>query len=122
MAALCPVFFSKRITRTFGAVTIRSTVRSSDPSSTKMISRSEEHTSELQSPCNLVCGLLLEKKKFMKYSTDIIRTIRSPVYADSLGTSPLDGSIVGATGAVTGPLAYEVNLHSTGDVLPYAFA
>src|SRR5256885_7256021 len=30
--------------------------RRSDP-------RSEEHTSELQSPCNLVCRLLLEKKK-----------------------------------------------------------
>src|SRR2546426_12229140 len=27
------------------------------------IGRSEEHTSELQSPCNLVCRLLLEKKK-----------------------------------------------------------
>src|ERR1022692_1557005 len=27
------------------------------------MSRSEEHTSELQSPCNLVCRLLLEKKK-----------------------------------------------------------
>src|SRR2546426_8103543 len=30
--------------------------------------RSEEHTSELQSPCNLVCRLLLEKKK-TKHST-----------------------------------------------------
>src|SRR5256885_10358794 len=30
--------------------------------------RSEEHTSELQSPCNLVCRLLLEKKK--KQSAD----------------------------------------------------
>src|SRR5256885_12845138 len=30
--------------------------------------RSEEHTSELQSPCNLVCRLLLEKKK-KKYSS-----------------------------------------------------
>src|SRR5256885_6914288 len=28
-----------------------------------MCCRSEEHTSELQSPCNLVCRLLLEKKK-----------------------------------------------------------
>src|SRR6266566_7366279 len=28
--------------------------------------RSEEHTSELQSPCNLVCRLLLEKKKKQK--------------------------------------------------------
>src|SRR2546426_2558098 len=30
--------------------------------------RSEEHTSELQSPCNLVCRLLLEKKKKVKRS------------------------------------------------------
>src|SRR5256885_7219443 len=29
----------------------------------KELERSEEHTSELQSPCNLVCRLLLEKKK-----------------------------------------------------------
>src|SRR2546426_8354285 len=29
----------------------------------RVIKRSEEHTSELQSPCNLVCRLLLEKKK-----------------------------------------------------------
>src|SRR5688500_19595426 len=29
--------------------------------------RSEEHTSELQSPCNLVCRLLLEKKKSKVY-------------------------------------------------------
>src|SRR3989454_12121113 len=29
--------------------------------------RSEEHTSELQSPCNLVCRLLLEKKKKNKH-------------------------------------------------------
>src|SRR5256885_10744783 len=32
--------------------------------------RSEEHTSELQSPCNLVCRLLLEKKK--KYRTILV--------------------------------------------------
>src|SRR2546426_3882850 len=32
--------------------------------------RSEEHTSELQSPCNLVCRLLLEKKK----KTHVTRT------------------------------------------------
>src|SRR5256885_12277053 len=29
------------------------------------LGRSEEHTSELQSPCNLVCRLLLEKKKII---------------------------------------------------------
>src|SRR3989454_5906973 len=32
----------------------------------RAIRRSEEHTSELQSPCNLVCRLLLEKKKKKK--------------------------------------------------------
>src|SRR2546426_6034182 len=31
-------------------------------------SRSEEHTSELQSPCNLVCRLLLEKKNKHTYT------------------------------------------------------
>src|SRR3989454_5220523 len=33
----------------------------------RRLKRSEEHTSELQSPCNLVCRLLLEKKKKEKY-------------------------------------------------------
>src|SRR5256885_16783236 len=32
--------------------------------------RSEEHTSELQSPCNLVCRLLLEKKKKQRRITE----------------------------------------------------
>src|SRR5256885_5320419 len=36
--------------------------------------RSEEHTSELQSPCNLVCRLLLEKKKKKKTDTLIVET------------------------------------------------
>src|SRR5256885_6342816 len=44
------------------------------------IARSEEHTSELQSPCNLVCRLLLEKKKT---TTSPIRprSIRTPSIA-----------------------------------------
>src|SRR5256885_3293015 len=33
------------------------------PLDSRNLIRSEEHTSELQSPCNLVCRLLLEKKK-----------------------------------------------------------
>src|SRR2546426_1864352 len=42
----------------------RSGLRLSKPMRTKeRPHRSEEHTSELQSPCNLVCRLLLEKKK-----------------------------------------------------------
>src|SRR2546426_5796042 len=35
------------------------------------LTRSEEHTSELQSPCNLVCRLLLEKKNEKKQTTTI---------------------------------------------------
>src|SRR2546426_4262758 len=38
------------------------------------MTRSEEHTSELQSPCNLVCRLLLEKKKKTKRRATIYRT------------------------------------------------
>src|SRR5256885_6450852 len=38
--------------------------------------RSEEHTSELQSPCNLVCRLLLEKKK-NKHSMIALLLLRS---------------------------------------------
>src|SRR5688500_19711597 len=38
--------------------------------------RSEEHTSELQSPCNLVCRLLLEKKKRQKTSNTLTMNVR----------------------------------------------
>src|SRR2546426_8516438 len=40
---------------------------SSRPTCPGIHTRSEEHTSELQSPCNLVCRLLLEKKKDSQY-------------------------------------------------------
>src|SRR5256885_4684575 len=47
--------------------------------------RSEEHTSELQSPCNLVCRLLLEKKKNIR-----------ELYMVFLGSSRTpDGAIAG---------------------------
>src|SRR5256885_2238321 len=41
--------------------------------------RSEEHTSELQSPCNLVCRLLLEKKKYkiIVFTTCILKLAES---------------------------------------------
>src|SRR5256885_8719266 len=38
--------------------------------------RSEEHTSELQSPCNLVCRLLLEKKKFVNGRASLLDILR----------------------------------------------
>src|SRR2546426_6788078 len=50
-------------------ITVRAVAEGRDPVISRSVSRptrrsrSEEHTSELQSPCNLVCRLLLEKKK-----------------------------------------------------------
>src|SRR5256885_11481695 len=41
----------------------RAAVTAVSPLTISSLMRSEEHTSELQSPCNLVCRLLLEKKK-----------------------------------------------------------
>src|SRR5688500_19544016 len=48
--------------------------------------RSEEHTSELQSPCNLVCRLLLEKKKKKQTNTyDLhLRTTHAVIRAPHL--------------------------------------
>src|SRR5256885_8513433 len=43
--------------------------------------RSEEHTSELQSPCNLVCRLLLEKKNTQRaYASPTLSTTASARY------------------------------------------
>src|SRR2546426_6740500 len=44
------------------------------PSHQERLGRSEEHTSELQSPCNLVCRLLLEKKKRNRLTKSTLRT------------------------------------------------
>src|SRR6478735_409197 len=54
--------------RTYAYITVAGyeTAINADPkyvSFAGQLHRSEEHTSELQSPCNLVCRLLLEKKK-----------------------------------------------------------
>src|SRR5256885_10288804 len=61
--ALCSVNLSA-LTRTF---TVAFATRPEPCAGTSIYSRSEEHTSELQSPCNLVCRLLLEKKKITLY-------------------------------------------------------
>src|SRR5256885_8087319 len=49
--------------------------------------RSEEHTSELQSPCNLVCRLLLEKKK--KKTNMTSHLLNSPFHIHWRHTSTL---------------------------------
>src|SRR2546426_8526620 len=43
--------------------TVKASTAAAKPQVEAKPARSEEHTSELQSPCNLVCRLLLEKKK-----------------------------------------------------------
>src|SRR2546426_9203341 len=48
------------------------------PEPDRNLARSEEHTSELQSPCNLVCRLLLEKKKTKQ--TERIDRLRIDLY------------------------------------------
>src|SRR5258708_26350579 len=53
----------RSVSGTIPASSTRSPGSSSFPSSSPAASRSEEHTSELQSPDHLVCRLLLEKKK-----------------------------------------------------------
>ena len=53
----------------------RETIRAPNPTggvvTLVVVGRSEEHTSELQSPCNLVCRLLLEKKKKKQHKKHI---------------------------------------------------
>src|SRR2546430_11497407 len=49
----------------------RSARKSASTTSSMIIERSEEHTSELQSQSNLVCRLLLEKKKTRNYDIRI---------------------------------------------------
>src|SRR5256885_8584497 len=49
--------------------------------------RSEEHTSELQSPCNLVCRLLLEKKKTTP-AQSAIQQVPSRQFTVYRGTAP----------------------------------
>src|SRR5256885_3009795 len=58
-----------------------------DPCSGSAI-RSEEHTSELQSPCNLVCRLLLEKKKEILHPEARALLLRDP----QPGAEPLPAS------------------------------
>src|SRR2546426_5222944 len=56
------------------------------PSVPELTGRSEEHTSELQSPCNLVCRLLLEKKKKIR-DTQTLVPITTGLAADAVSVT-----------------------------------
>src|SRR3989454_2602417 len=59
--------------------------------------RSEEHTSELQSPCNLVCRLLLEKKKTNNYvhATRVPPSAKPPGPTFLISSKDQDGCALG---------------------------
>src|SRR2546430_13379730 len=65
-----PVSLCRRISMGAGVWAVRSTLRRV---------RSEEHTSELQSQSNLVCRLLLEKKKKITKGRNIIHSEAAPI-------------------------------------------
>src|SRR5690349_23536756 len=52
-----------------------------------VVARSEEHTSELQSRRDLVCRLLLEKKKIRDISAAVVKVVRRHTRTHPLGTS-----------------------------------
>src|SRR5256885_4331595 len=51
--------------------------------------RSEEHTSELQSPCNLVCRLLLEKKKKYTLTSNVLIQLKAIIIDNILNLMTL---------------------------------
>src|SRR3989454_5801040 len=57
------------------------------------LARSEEHTSELQSPCNFVCRLLLEKKK--NNSADVPTDASTPFYPIKCNTDTTSAAVHG---------------------------
>src|SRR2546426_3211173 len=65
------------------------------------VTRSEEHTSELQSPCNLVCRLLLEKKKTIHTRAGaVIHPRHSEGYLPLAGQHPYQGRRTGVQASV----------------------
>src|SRR5256885_6783786 len=70
------LFRSRAWWSTISEAVLRAAARMRDRQPAWSRRRSEEHTSELQSPCNLVCRLLLEKKKkrTVEYLTCLVDT------------------------------------------------
>src|SRR5256885_7159142 len=78
--------------------------------------RSEEHTSELQSPCNLVCRLLLEKKNPQTASTTHAQ-LPVPVASEGLTVlSTAPGVPVSQNPPLFGPTNASVLHFSRGDI------
>src|SRR5256885_11113154 len=81
--------------------------------------RSEEHTSELQSPCNLVCRLLLEKKKHNLLFSFVIAAVRSIFTSSPTSPSFTDADLFRAnTMAATRTWCENVICVPVGDLGP----
>src|SRR5256885_8431640 len=90
------------------------------PEPPKPVERSEEHTSELQSPCNLVCRLLLEKKRNNIAQTD--HPVNPPPHhapGDSLSTVYSTRTTL-ATAAYTRPLYLRIAAPASASLLAAA--
>src|SRR5260370_27071343 len=68
------IFQSRFVRSMVGGDRIYRAVRQSSQQRFAILARSEEHTSELQSHLNLVCRLLLEKKKTKSYTRSTIQS------------------------------------------------
>src|SRR5205807_2963615 len=81
--------------------------------------RSEEHTSELQSPCNLVCRLLLEKKKKRNQAVAFSTGKFRPQHETNIGISArrpgnYENSHTVLDGLLTTMMATVPSLHNIG--------
>src|SRR5437879_9044145 len=72
MPALNPASARSRIASRLREASLGRKPLDSPAAAAKRIKRSEEHTSELQSPMYLVCRLLLEKKKKIRHKLSIV--------------------------------------------------
>src|SRR5437763_1059465 len=85
-----------------------------------MATRSEEHTSELQSPMYLVCRLLLEKKKRDGARAGNLETLPHPPYAASLPLAISRRSVVSFP-PTRPPHTYTLSLHDALPICRIAF-
>src|SRR5256885_9721164 len=95
------------------AISVSVSTPSASPSKFRMTRwrRSEEHTSELQSPCNLVCRLLLEKKNLPFHAVQLASRVgaRGALPGEVLDSGrAADGLQPGAGGPRLAPRPYRV--------------
>src|SRR5256886_3207857 len=94
----------------FRIVVLPAASASETPARSTSRSRSEEHTSELQSQSNLVCRLLLEKKKIQELTPQPLAIkLVEPIHPCP-GLAPVVAS--SARSAIEAPLYYDSHVHA----------